>query len=80
MGRGGKEGNNAFFVDINSFVSTSNWHENQKLIFSLLENETEVQFLEFLRGLKDEQLTNSLLEKTYVAVRAGNRKTAAYLM
>lgn len=51
MARGGKEGNNAFVADINSFVGVSDWHENQRLIFSLLENETEVQFLEFLRGL-----------------------------
>ncbi|KAL4491479.1 hypothetical protein ABPG72_008135 [Tetrahymena utriculariae] len=80
MARGGKEGNNAFVADINSFVETHSWNENERLIFSLLENETEVQFLEFLRGLKDENLTTSLLEKTYVAVRAGNRKTASYLM
>ncbi|EAS02069.2 WGR domain protein (macronuclear) [Tetrahymena thermophila SB210] len=80
MARGGKEGNNAFVADINSFVDTQSWNENERLIFSLLENETEVQFLEFLRGLKDENLTTSLLEKTYVAVRAGNRKTASYLM
>jgi hypothetical protein len=47
---------------------------------SLLENETEVQLLEFLRGLPESGITNALLEKAYIAVRAGNRQTAAYLI
>jgi hypothetical protein len=67
-------------ADLNAFVSVDSWDTNDRLLFSLLENETDIQLLEFLRGLSESEIPNALLEGAYIAVRAGNLKTAAYLI
>lgn len=78
--RGNKEGNNAFVADLNAFVSTNDWSSNTRLIAGILENEADVDHLEYLKGLKNIPISDSLVEKFYLAVRAGNRKTAGYLI
>lgn len=67
-------------ADLNGHILPSEWTTDQRLLASLLQNETDVQFLDFLRGINQETITKALLDKAYLAVRAGNRKTAAYLI
>ncbi|EGR33749.1 WGR domain protein, partial [Ichthyophthirius multifiliis] len=76
--RGGKEGNNAFVADIQNQIH--NWSQDNKIINSLLQNEQEIELLNFLRILKDDQITRKLFSSIHIAVRAGNRKLAAFLI
>ncbi|CAD8047889.1 unnamed protein product [Paramecium primaurelia] len=75
LGRGNREGNNAFVYDLNDEEEESYYFQK------LLEIETDPQLYElFFLDSKNYEFDNQLIENVSKAVRCGNWKSAKYLI
>ncbi len=79
MGRGGKEGNNAFAYDINE-KDEDDYDRLMYIVDRILENEeADPEFLDILE-LKVPNFSNLFHDRVAIAVRSGNYKIAGHII
>lgn len=76
LGRGNREGNNAFVYDLNTYSS-----KTDEKIIKLLQIETDPELFElFFLYCHNENYEELLIDLVCFAVRCGNIKVAKYLI